>query len=479
MNIHNRRKRIIQLVVLAIFISFLSTTIISIHSLDSLIKYNTQSLTNLLSSSIYDSVRNAVIKPFMVARLISGDNFLVNLLRIEQSYTEDYIGYRFDNYLTGIKRRIDFDSAFIVPASCNHIFGLNKNVMQLNPLSKIEYTKYDTFINSGRSSAPFIQRDPFHDERKMLYIFSRIADDDGKVVGLCGVGILMEMIQGILRNFERQYNVRINLIDWDGKCMLSTGSNSSNTQIIEDLPKDFRQNREFAYVENNNGGYTITRYLNDIGWFLVIKGENVEGKNAFTHIILGNIIAIVVIFLLLFLAMHFLMHSERTHLENKALTDELTGIANRAGFESAIERQLSESGENGVLFIFDLDHFKEVNDNLGHPAGDLLLKQTAQKLQSLIRTNDILARLGGDEFVVYCSGLKEQDQIAIKAENIRMALMQHYELQDGMQFTVSTSIGIASYPNNGNTYDLLYKNADKALYASKQGGRNKFTIFDG
>ncbi|MCR5562508.1 MAG: sensor domain-containing diguanylate cyclase [Desulfovibrio sp.] len=351
--------------------------------------------------------------------------------------------------------------------------------MRLDKSIESQSTKYDDFINSGRTSFPLIQTDPFNNRKKMLYILSRISDEVGKVVGMCGVGIMQETIQEILRSFEQQYNVKIHLTDWDGKSMFSSEANSSDGKTIKDLPQSFRQNREFAYTENDNGGYTITRYLNDIGWFVVIKGERIEGKDAFTHIIVGNIIAIVVIFLLLFLAMHFLMRSERTHLKNKAFTDELTGIANRAGFEAAMGETVSKDGENGALFILDLDHFKEVNDNLGHPTGDLLLKQTAKKLQSLIRASDIVARLGGDEFVVYCSGFKQPDQIAMKAENIRQTVMQHYDLPDGLKLTVSTSIGIALYPAHGNTYDLLYKNADKALYASKEGGRNRFTMIDG
>ncbi|MBO4368981.1 MAG: GGDEF domain-containing protein [Desulfovibrio sp.] len=470
-----RRKHIIQLVVLAVFISFLTTTVISVHSLDSLIRHNAQSLTNLLSSSIYDAVRNSVLKPSMVARLISGDSFLVNLLRVEQSYSEDYIAFRLQTYLTGIRKSIDFDSAFLVPTDGHHLFGLNAEVRQLDP-DNAQDAGYHTFISSGRTYLPVVQADPFCVDRKMFYIFSRIADEEGKVVGMCGVGIPLEKIQGVLDSFERKYNVRIHLIDWDEKSMLSTETSLSGIETVKDLPNAYQKERNFSYAENKHGGYVITRYLNIIGWFLVIRGEETEGNDAFTHLIVGNIVAIVVIFVLLFLAMHFLMRTERTHLENKAFTDELTGIVNRAGFAESLESKLQQDGEEGSLFLLDLDHFKEVNDNLGHPAGDALLKQTALNLKGQVRGSDLLARLGGDEFIVYFSGMCQYEIVAAKAEQIRKALIQRYVLPNGTTLTVSASIGIAICPVHGNTYKTLYQKADKALYSSKEQGRNCFTV---
>lgn len=476
MNSSNKRKPIIKLAIIAIFLSSITTTVISICSLNSLINHNAQSLTRLLSSSILDAIRSEISKSYIVSRIISGDSLLVNLLRIEDSYPEDYIAYRLNTYLTGIRKNVDFSSAFFVPVVGRHLFGINALVKQLDPLNNKDDARYDAFISSGRPNSPMIQSDPFYVDRKMFFIFSRIAEDDGKVVGMCGIGFPLETIQSILDGFERQYDIKIHLINWDKKSMLSTDNSLSGIETIESLPDNYSLDRDFAYTENRNGGYTITRYLEEIGWFLVIKGERAEGKDAFTHLIIGNIVAIIVIFILLFLALHILMRSERTHLEYRAFTDELTGIANRAGFEAALKSRLRQDGEEGSIFLLDLDHFKEVNDNLGHPEGDALLKLTAQKLKALVRETDILARLGGDEFVLYFSGMRQFDTVSAKAEGIREALLKSYALPNGKKLIVSASIGIAFYPCHGKTSKSLYQSADRALYASKEGGRNRYTI---
>ena len=477
-NVNIRRKRVIQLAVLMVLVSFLTTTTLSVRSLDALIRSNAQSLTSLLSSSIYDAVRSDLTKPSMVARTISCDTFLINLLRIEQAYTEDYIAYRLNTYLTGIRKGIDFASAFIVPNAGRRLYGLDARVRQLDPQTVAQDAVFDKFISSGRPRVPVVHMDAFHPDRQMFFIFSRIADEEGKVVGMCGVGEPLEQIQGVLRGFEQKYGVQIRLVDWDERCMLSTTMPADGGKVVEGLPAGYRQHRDFVYAEDGRGGYVITRYLDEIGWFLVIRGEKTEGREAFSSLIVENIVAIVVIFSLLFIAMHFLMRSERMHLERKAFTDELTGIANRAGFEAALEQEFRRT-ERGALFILDLDHFKEVNDNLGHPEGDALLRRTAQNLKAVFRSSDIVARLGGDEFVVFAAEIQQTDLLAATAGRIREAVMQRYTLPGGQLLTVTASIGVALYPRYGSSYEMLYKNADAALYAAKEGGRDRFTIFTG
>ncbi|MBO4300603.1 MAG: GGDEF domain-containing protein, partial [Desulfovibrio sp.] len=178
-------------------------------------------------------------------------------------------------------------------------------------------------------------------------------------------------------------------------------------------------------------------------------------------------------------ATQFLVGSGFTHLERKAATDELTGIANRAGFEKSLEQSIARAPEGGALFLIDLDHFKDVNDSLGHPTGDALLKNTAATLKTIFRESDILARLGGDEFVVFAPSLNQRDIIASKAQNILKLVKTSYQLGDDRVLTVTASVGIALYPVHGADYKTLYKNADSALYSTKNRGRNDFTIYTG
>jgi diguanylate cyclase (GGDEF)-like protein/PAS domain S-box-containing protein len=163
----------------------------------------------------------------------------------------------------------------------------------------------------------------------------------------------------------------------------------------------------------------------------------------------------------------------------QASYDALTGLANRTLFQErfreGITRSRRHDHEAAVLFL-DIDHFKNVNDSLGHEAGDLLLQTVAQRLTANIREVDTLARFGGDEFAVLLDTINDNQTAAIVAQNLLDAVAKPFQLR-GHEFYVSISIGISCYPQDGADIDLLLKNADTAMYRAKSEGRNNFQFF--
>lgn len=159
--------------------------------------------------------------------------------------------------------------------------------------------------------------------------------------------------------------------------------------------------------------------------------------------------------------------------------DALTGLPNRRMFHQNLEQEIKKSQRSGlpfVLMFLDLDDFKEVNDSFGHAMGDLLLKQTAERLKLCVREFDSIARLGGDEFTVILSevdNLKGADRVI---EAILASIAEPFQLKDKQAF-ISVSIGVTLYPNDAADADNLLKNADQAMYAAKKTGRNQFSYF--
>ncbi|HEY7771772.1 MAG TPA: diguanylate cyclase [Marinagarivorans sp.] len=172
------------------------------------------------------------------------------------------------------------------------------------------------------------------------------------------------------------------------------------------------------------------------------------------------------------------LQEERTRLEMLAFQDDLTGIANRRLFLERLEhalRNARRSGSKIALAYLDLDHFKQINDTLGHAAGDLLLKETAQRLKNAIREVDTVARLGGDEFTLVLVDVKSHHGLSKQLTRLHQALGQPVTLDDGEQCTPSTSIGAALSDGNEDTTTLI-KRADESLYHVKENGRNNFYI---
>ena len=162
-----------------------------------------------------------------------------------------------------------------------------------------------------------------------------------------------------------------------------------------------------------------------------------------------------------------------------AYHDALTDLPNRALLLDRLAQALAGARRNqgrfAVMFI-DLDRFKNINDSLGHAAGDIVLKQVAERLRGCARENDTVARLGGDEFVVVLNAVRDSTDAAVAADRIRRVLNVEFQVQ-GIRLSVSCSIGIGVFPEDGEDCESLLKNADIALFNAKENGRNRWQFF--
>jgi len=184
------------------------------------------------------------------------------------------------------------------------------------------------------------------------------------------------------------------------------------------------------------------------------------------------------------LEVRLLHEAARTYgkmLESLALKDPLTGLANRRLLDERMSMALIHARRNkstmAVVYL-DLDGFKEVNNTLGHGAGDALLKMVAERLVATVREEDTVARLGGDEFLVALWHLSDTDHAANVAAKVVEALAQPYDIE-GHAVSITTSAGVGIYPVHGGDADALMKSADLALYEAKHAGKNGFRIFGG
>ena len=166
-------------------------------------------------------------------------------------------------------------------------------------------------------------------------------------------------------------------------------------------------------------------------------------------------------------------------IRQQAFFDALTGLPNRRMLRDRLEQEIKRCKRDGqqlaILFL-DLDHFKEVNDTLGHDSGDQLLVEAAKRIQDCVREADTVARMGGDEFTVILSDISNADHLEPLLEKILRSMDALFQIGDEQVF-VSASMGITLYPLDGTQIEDLYKNADQALYVAKGEGRNRYSFF--
>jgi diguanylate cyclase (GGDEF)-like protein len=161
----------------------------------------------------------------------------------------------------------------------------------------------------------------------------------------------------------------------------------------------------------------------------------------------------------------------------------MTGVANHREFDARLERELTRcrrSREPLSVLICDLDHFKQINDGAGHPAGDAVLRHlTHEILVPAVRPRDLVARYGGDEFVLLLRGADGRAAAAV-AERIRDAFARRPLVHDGRILSgLTLSIGVSTFPRDGETREALVQAADQALYVAKRAGRNRVARSDG
>ncbi|QEY64798.1 EAL domain-containing protein [Metapseudomonas lalkuanensis] len=166
-------------------------------------------------------------------------------------------------------------------------------------------------------------------------------------------------------------------------------------------------------------------------------------------------------------------------LESQAITDALTGLLNRRGFHQALEASLARIERNGkrmaVLYL-DLDGFKLINDSLGHEAGDRVLRRVAEQLKNCLRPYDILARMGGDEFTALLDTLDHPEDAARVAEKLIELVSVRHRIE-GIDVTLGASVGIACFPECGQSVDGLLRAADIAMYEAKRAGRQQYRFY--
>src|SRR3984885_10488562 len=176
---------------------------------------------------------------------------------------------------------------------------------------------------------------------------------------------------------------------------------------------------------------------------------------------------------------HEALEQAQARLQHFATHDALTDLPNRLLLADRVEQAIALADRNSTRFallLIDLDHFKAVNDSLGHAAGDELLAEVARRLTATVRKSDTLARFGGDEFVLIVNDVAAADEIEGLIGKVCECLTRPIELSD-LEVHVSLSVGVSIYPNDGADRETLLKHADVAMYQAKRAGRNGYQFY--
>lgn len=442
-------------------------------------------LANILSMAEVDitkQIENAMTKPVMVSKTMANDEFLKKWFANEQK-NQNRDGYMNElySYLNAYKEKYGYTTVFCVSAETGNYYyqdGLNKE------LSK--YDEHDiwyyNFIKSGNEYD--IQIDTNEAEGNIItsFVNFRMESEDGKLLGVIGVGLEISDIEGIVRSYEQNYNLSVYIVNVRGSensfgkdtdVFVSEEELARRTGIKNKILTDF-STKPFMrwFTSPNERKCIITKYDDTLGWYLVLEKDTISINRSFQKGITDNII-----FMLISLAACimvttavFLNFKHRTiEMEN---TDDLTGLPNSKLFYRQYRSFVRKYHERRkTIFMFDIDNFKEINDTQGHLYGNEVLAKVGESLKKTVVGHGIAARWGGDEFIgALDAGPQEAEEILRGF----MEDLRNLEKENGYIVTVSAGIAEIHKPFSG---EQLIQMVDEAVYISKQNGRNRITIY--
>ncbi len=170
-------------------------------------------------------------------------------------------------------------------------------------------------------------------------------------------------------------------------------------------------------------------------------------------------------------------NEKKRELEDKADTDLLTGLNNKLATERKIKTYMAQNPQSqSMLFLFDIDNFKKINDTMGHAFGDEVLRSLGTQIGAIFRASDIVGRVGGDEFMVFLKGITDEEIILKEARKVEN-FFKSFQAGEYVKYAATASIGVAIFPQEGADFESLYKAADQGLYKAKKRGKNQLAFY--
>jgi len=472
-----RKRRLVAVITILLVAGFVTTSLAAYLVSGRALREQIQSSgLPLTSDNIYSDIQNDLLPPILVSATMAQDTFLRDwVLNGEEDIS------RIIRYLTEVRARNNTISAFFVSEETRryyHPTGIVESVTREDPTDewffRVRGMEDDYEIN--------VDYDQANEFSLTVFINYRVYDYNDNFIGVTGVGLNAASMLDRLDRYEDRYERQICFVSPAGEVILRAGDRNVKTDHLQDIPglaelADRILDTDAGRWEYSRDGETIllnTRYIPELDWYLFVEQPAGAATAPVRRAFFLNLGVGLGIALLVVLLTHFTIQAYQRRLERMATTDQLTGAANRHGFQLLSEAADRAARGQDSLILFDLDRLKEVNDRHGHLVGDQVIREVADIARELLRSSDVLCRWGGEEFVVWLRGCTTRHACEI-AEKMRTTIRAHRFTAEAL--AVTASFGIAAH-RPGENMERSLGRADQALYRAKRNGRDQAEVSD-
>lgn len=421
-----------------------------------------------IAQMVSAKIENEFIKPLTVSQTISQDLDIRTCINGKSKQDAERVVDDMTNRLVSIGNEFDYKMVFVVSDKTRAYYTYNGISKYLDVENDPHDIWYKDYLDSGKRYVVNVDTDEDNNWSLSVFINYGILDTNGDILGVCGVGVDMNKLVDMLVKFEKEYNIKVDLVNHEGLIQVDTDGGAIEKGHLDTSYFDRVSGNDIYYQASGDSCY-MTKYLESFDWYMVIRDDNPVKIDANKIIF-----PIVLIFSagILLMATSFVIISMR---EKKAkdeynrryevsIRDELTGLYNRRGFE--VDCELIKEDKNlkdYVLVMMDLNGLKAANDNIGHEAGDELIIGAAKCMSNAFSGLGKAYRVGGDEFVALLKGTREE---ALGAVNTFDYLTENFQGKIISELSVSKGVVVCS-EHVELSFEEIKAMADKLMYADK------------
>lgn len=445
-----------------VVVSFLLSTTVSLVSLHVMGQRNVHEMNKVLTTQIYDYITNEVAGPITAARTMASTSFLTDLLDHEDVLGPEEFESSMASYLADIEDGLGYQAAFVISDATKRYYTRDGYNRTIDPEGDELDFWYASLANSKKRYELDVDNDEKDKDDLVVYVNARMEDKEGRLLGICGLGVHVTGLQGFMRTFENTYNIKIYLVSPDGTVQVDTDIANIEAGNLRGLIAASRRG-EYAYTDLGNYAFAVSKYVESLGWFLIVRSNSPNNIGQFANVILLNALLCVTVITALVIALR-INRRHRQELANATFVDHATDLANKRAYEhDRVELEKHGPDRDLVCVAIDVNGLKTVNDTLGHDAGDELIRGAADCLKECLEPYGTVYRTGGDEFVAILSASESQ------IEHARKQLAEVVAAWSGTKVeSLSMSYGFASareFPDE--TPEGLAKIADERMYEDK------------
>ena len=479
MSMFTANYRLLGWITLILVGGFLTTSVAAFMSSRDAIEHSiSQQALPLTGDIIYSGLQKDILYPVFISSMMSQDPQVGGWMASSGTSEQAIIAY-----LNHIKGKYGTVASFMAVEGSRrlyHTYGEPDQLVEGRAadawyfrIKAMQNTKYETNVDI----------DAQYSGQATLFINHRVLDAKGAFLGVAGVAITLDTMNQVLAQYQARFGRNIYFVDASGKVVLSGAALkgdelalSSRSGIKDIAPAILNRSTVPASLSYRSGKSDVlvnSRYLPEVNWYMVVE-QNVSGNiRPLTRIFAINFGISFGVMLLVLIVTLLTVNRFQRHLQKIATTDALTGLLNRQALAVLFRQSTLVSKRSGrplSAILFDIDHFKSVNDAYGHIAGDSVIRQVADIALDVVRESDVVTRWGGEEYLVLLNDCKLSQAISI-AENLRQRVAEHDFGLSSDKVRVTISLGVAQYHTN-ESENSFFTRADDALYGAKHGGRN-------